>query len=90
MTDHEIAEKARKINSIEWIILESGIMELDNPHGIRDELLAKFVALRDVVLSESKVCPYGKVSKDMAGTTEYCKNICPATIKSPCDWRFEY
>jgi hypothetical protein len=52
MTDHEIAEKARKIGSIEWVILESGIMELRTSQEIIDDLLIKFNALRDAVLSE--------------------------------------
>lgn len=53
MTDHEIAEKARKINSIEWVFLESGIMELRGSQEIRDDLLIKVLALRDSVLLES-------------------------------------
>ncbi len=87
MTDHEIAEKARKIGSIEWVILESGIMNLRGSQEIRDDLLIKFKALRDAVLSEpEKVCPYGIVPQNEVGTTEYCLKVCQPYIIPPCDW----
>jgi len=79
----------------EEMALSGGFWFCMNPECIADNVKITIISTKKdshFLYQEpvEKVCPYGKVPQSKAGTTEYCLKECRATLKSPCDWKFEY